>query len=104
MKTSYKKAGVDVKKAEEFIKGIGRLLKSRKGDAQAFGSLFDLCDGADKVRFESCTGGAGDDIDPLFDGSGVFKDGLADFDLLFQFAGEHVGHAVVAKDRRVVGL
>jgi phosphoribosylformylglycinamidine cyclo-ligase len=42
MKISYKRAGVDVAKAEEFVKGIGRFLALKKGGTKAFGSLFDL--------------------------------------------------------------
>jgi phosphoribosylformylglycinamidine cyclo-ligase len=42
MKVTYKKAGVDVLKAEKFVKDIGRLLATKKGGTKAFGSLFDL--------------------------------------------------------------
>jgi len=42
-KTSYKKAGVDIKKADEFVKGISAIFsKSKINKMAAFGSLFEL--------------------------------------------------------------
>ena len=41
MKVTYKKAGVDVMKAEKFVKGIRGLLAFKKGNVEAFGCLFD---------------------------------------------------------------
>ncbi len=50
MKVTYRRAGVDVKKAEEFVKGIRSLLRSKRGDTQAFGCLFDLKEILKKYR------------------------------------------------------
>jgi phosphoribosylformylglycinamidine cyclo-ligase len=50
MKVTYKKAGVDVIKAEKFVKGIGRLLGSKKSSVAAFGCLFDLNEILSKYR------------------------------------------------------
>ena len=59
MKLTYRKAGVDVAKAEEFVKGIGRLLASKKGGTKAFGSLFDLAEDRPGIKSSyRCGGGS----------------------------------------------
>jgi len=51
MKVTYKKAGVDVRKAEEFVKGIKNHLPcQRLSNIPAFGSLFDLKGIASKYK------------------------------------------------------